>query len=126
MKQTLLLLLFLVFNCIGYGQNEHDFEVRIDPNVENANDPEEKKIIALWTAYLQSGEFQNPETNYWDTTQYRIPDYALWMVDFRTLRSRTPKVQCTIIGVFPVENNHYAVKTSLAHLDEQNTIVVII
>lgn len=124
MKQTLLLLLFLVFNCIGYAQNEHDFKVQIDPNVENANDPEEKKIIALWTAYLQSGEFQNPETNYWDTTKYRIPDYSLWMVDLRTLRSRTPKVQCTIIGVFPVENNHYAIKTSLAHLDEQNTIVL--
>jgi hypothetical protein len=33
-------------------------------------------------------------------------------------------VQCTILGVFAVENGHYAIKTSLAHLDENNAIVL--
>ena len=123
MKRTLLLL-FLFFSFTAYTQNDSSFEVKIDANVENANDPEEKEIIALWTAYLQSGEFQNSETTYWDTSQYRIPDYSLWMVDLRSLRTRTPKVQCTVLGVFKVENGHHVIKTSLAHLDENNTIVL--
>ena len=100
------------------------FEVKIDANVENANDPEEKKIIALWTAYLQSGEFKNSEIPFWGTSEYRIPDDFLWMVDLRSVRTRTPKVQCTVLGIFKVENGHYAIKTSLAHLDKNNTIVL--
>ncbi|WP_114901160.1 hypothetical protein [Kordia sp. SMS9] len=123
MKQTLLLLFFIT-SSIGYTQNETTFEVKIDANMENANDPEEKEIIALWTNYLQSGEYQNVATTFWDTSQYRIPDYFLWMVDLRSLRTRTPKVQCTILGIFAVENGHYAVKTSLAHLTEDNTVVL--
>ncbi|MEM6719455.1 MAG: hypothetical protein AAF611_09085 [Bacteroidota bacterium] len=123
MKRTILLLSFLIVS-VGYAQYNNAFEVRIDPNVENANDPEEKEIIALWTNYLQAGEYQNPETSYWDTSQYRIPDYFLWMVNLRTLLTRTPKVQCTILGVFPVENDHYAIKTSLAHVGENNTIAL--
>ncbi|WP_046756200.1 hypothetical protein [Kordia jejudonensis] len=123
MKRTLLLLLFLG-NMIGYAQSQETFEIIIDTNVENANDPDEKEIIALWTAYLQSGEYENPETTFWDTSQYRIPDYFLWMVDFGTIRTRSPKVQCTILGVFAVENNHYAIKTSLAHVTDDNTIVL--
>lgn len=123
MKRTLPLL-FLLLTVIGYAQNNDTFKVIIDTNVENANDFEEKEIIALWTAYLQSGEYQNPETLYWDTSQYRIPDYFLWMIGFKTIRTRTPKVQCTILGIYAVENGHYAIKTSLAHLDENNTIVL--
>ncbi|WP_298426769.1 hypothetical protein [uncultured Kordia sp.] len=123
MKQALLLF-FLIVNTIGHAQNPTDFEVKIDTNVENANDPEEKEIIALWTAYLKSGEYENAETTHWDTSQYRIPDNFLWMVNIKTVRTRTPKVQCTILGIFPVENGHYAIKTSLAHLDENNTIVL--
>ncbi|MEM6686947.1 MAG: hypothetical protein AAF617_14290 [Bacteroidota bacterium] len=123
MKHTLLFV-FLLILSIGYAQNDTTFKVRIDANVENANDPEEKEIIALWTDYLQSGEFQNLETTYWDTSQFRIPDFSLWMVDLRSLLTRTPKVQCTILGVFPVENDHYTIKTSLAHLGDENTIVL--
>jgi len=46
------------------------------------------------------------------------------MVDLRSVRTRTPKVQCTVLGIFKVENGHYAIKTSLAHLDKNNTIVL--
>ncbi len=123
MRQTLLLL-FLIVNTIGYSQNQENFEVKIDTNVENANNPDEKEIIALWTAYLQSGEYENAETTYWDTSQHRIPDNFLWMVNIKTVRTRTPKVQCTILGIFPVENGHYAIKTSLAHLDDENNIAL--
>lgn len=122
--KRILFFLFLIFNMACFAQNENTFEVKIDANVENANDPNEKEIIALWTAYLKSGEYKNPETPYWDTSQYRIPDDFLWMIDLRTVRTRTPKVQCTVLGIFPVENGHYAIKTSLAHLDEDNTIVL--
>jgi hypothetical protein len=116
--------LFLMLTMVCFAQDRNTFEVKIDANVENANDPEEKEIISLWTAYLQSGEYENPETIFWDTNQYRIPDFFLWMVDFKNLHTRTPKVQCTVLGVFAVKNGHYAIKTSLAYLNEDHTIVL--
>ncbi|WP_298510311.1 hypothetical protein [uncultured Kordia sp.] len=122
--KRILPLLFLMLAMVCFAQDQDIFEVTVDANVENANDANEKEIIALWTAYLQSGEYKNPATPFWDTSQYRIPDDFLWMIDLRSLRTRTPKVQCTVLGVFAVENDHYAIKTSLAHLTEDNTIVL--
>jgi hypothetical protein len=122
--KRILLLLFFAMSTIAHAQNHDVFTVTIDANVENANDPEEKEIIALWTKYIQSGEYQNPETTYWDTSQYRLPDYFLWMLNWSSITTRSPKVQCTILGVFAVENGHYAIKTSLTHLNEDQTIVL--
>lgn len=96
----------------------------IDKNVLNAGDENEKEIIELWTAYLQSGEYKNPKTTYWDTTQYRYPDYFLWPVSIKNLKNRKPKVQCTLLGIFPVENDHYALKTSLSSIGAEGQIVL--
>lgn len=122
--KRILLFLFLFNLTIGYTQDQDDFTITIDANVENANDADEKEIIALWKAYLTSEEYENPETTYWDTSQYKIPDSFLWAVNYKTLRTRTQKVQCTILGIFAVENDHYALKTSFAHLDEKQNIVL--
>ncbi|MFD2566894.1 hypothetical protein [Pseudotenacibaculum haliotis] len=121
MKRTLLFALLFINSFFIWGQIVN---IIIDKNVENAEDPNEKEIIKVWSEYLQSGEYKNPETKFWDQSQYQIPDYFLWPVGMKTLKDRTPKVQCTILGVFSVENDHYAIKTALTHINKEGDSVL--
>ncbi|MFK7749438.1 MAG: hypothetical protein AB8B65_13665, partial [Kordia sp.] len=58
MKRLLLFLfLMLNLNLNCFAQDQNTFTVAIDANVENANDPKEKEILALWTAYI----LENPD-----------------------------------------------------------------
>jgi hypothetical protein len=44
----------------------NSLNVIIDKNVLNAEDQNEKEIIKIWSSYLNSGEYKNPKTIYWD------------------------------------------------------------
>lgn len=119
----ILLFILLLPNALTWGQTD-TLNIRIDKNVENANDPDEKELIELWSAYLKSGEYKNPESRYWDTSIYETPDYFLWPIDVKNLKNRTPKVQCIVLGIFLVEQGHYALKTAIAHTNEKDEIVL--
>ncbi len=128
MKQIISSIIVLFIYSYGWTQEVHKgstgFSIRIDKSVENAEDKNEKEIIELWRSYLTSGEYKNPDTKYWDTSVYKTPDYFLWPIDIKNLKNRKPQVQCTILGIFPVENGHYALKTSLAHINDKGEIVL--
>lgn len=128
MNRILSVIFLLLFAFSLQAQNsksdtEH-LRLLIDKNVLNANDENEKKIIDLWSNYLNSGEYKNPTSTYWDRNEYPFPDYFLWPIDIRSLKTRSPKVQCTLIGIYPVENDHYAIKTSLSSIDVKGEIVL--
>ena len=128
MNRILLFILFsTITNFIQAQKIENDtnsLNIIIDKNVLNAEDENENEIIKLWSNYLNSGEYKNPTSIYWDRSEYPIPDYFLWPVNIKNLKSRTPKVQCTVIGIYPVENNHYALKTSLTSIGAKGEIVL--
>ncbi len=128
MKRIQLLILFATIGTLIQAQqieNETDpIELIIDKNVLNAEDEHEKKTIKVWRDYLNAGEYKNPTSIYWDRSEYPFPDYFLWPIDIKNLKDRTPKVQCTLLGIFPVENNHYALKTSLTSIGTAGEIVL--
>jgi hypothetical protein len=128
MNRVLFFILFsIITNFIQAQNSENDINylnLIIDKNVLNAEDENEKEIIKIWNDYLNSGEYKNPTSIYWDRSEYPIPDYFLWPVDIKNLKSRKPKVQCTLLGIYPVENNHYAIKTSLTSIGTEGEIVL--
>lgn len=128
MNRILFLILFSAITSFIQAQNmEKDINslnIIIDENVLNAEDENEKEIINLWSNYLNSGEYKNPKSIYWDNSEYPIPDYFLWPINIKKIKSRTPKVQCTLIGIYPAENSHYALKTSLTSIGTEEEIVL--
>tara|TARA_B110001452_G_scaffold263895_1_gene266034 strand:+ start:1731 stop:2147 length:417 start_codon:yes stop_codon:yes gene_type:complete len=128
MNRILLFILFSTLTNFIQAQNIEDnssfLNVIIDENVLNAGDENEKEIIKIWSNYLNSGEYKNPTSIYWDRSEYPIPDYFLWPVNIKNLKNRTPKIQCTVIGIYPAENNHYALKTSLTSIGTKGEIVL--
>ena len=114
-----------IFSQAQNIENDTNYlNIIIDKNVLNAEDENEKEIIKLWSDYLNSEEYKNPKTIYWDRSEYPIPDYFLWPVNIKNLKNKTPKVQCTVIGIYPTENNHYALKTSLTSIGDKGEIVL--
>ncbi len=128
MNKLFYIIPFLLLSISLSGQNNSDkktpVKLIIDKNVLNAHDSNEKEIIEVWTNYLNAGEFKNPNTIYWDQSQYLYPDYFLWPMNLKQLVNKTPKVQFTLIGIYPVENNHYALKTSISSINKNNEIVL--
>jgi hypothetical protein len=103
----------------GIAQEEHaGIDFLIDRSVINADDPDEQEIIELWKGYITSDEYKNRDSIYWSFDKMAVPDYFLWPLGMGNLRSRTPKVQCKVIGVFPVKNGYYNLKSSFSHVDK--------
>ncbi len=94
----------------------------IGSEVNNANDKNEKEIIHLWKDYLLSGKFQDQESPFWSFEKMRIPDEYLWALGVQNLQERDYQVQCKIIGIFPVSNGYYALKSAFTHIDEAGEI----
>ncbi|MGB5646884.1 hypothetical protein [Muriicola sp.] len=127
--KRILILTFLFIIQTGYAQN-HKKELNSDSNVKffvgsevmNAEDQAEKRIIQLWKDYLLEGKFQDDQSPYWSFDNMKIPDEYLWAVGVQNLNSREYKVQCKIIGVFPAENDFYALKSAFTHIDDKGEI----
>ncbi|MBD0851961.1 hypothetical protein [Maribacter arenosus] len=127
--EKILLLSFALILQIGYAQVENE-ELKsgsgiiffTGSEVINAEDAPEKQIIELWKSYLLEGKFQDDRSPYWSFDDMKIPDEYLWAVGVQNLNSRKYKVQCKIIGVFPAENDFYALKSAFTHIDDNGEI----
>ncbi len=87
MNKLFYIIPFLLLSISLSGQNNSDkktpVKLIVDKNVLNAHDSNEKEIIEIWTNYLNAGEFKNPNTIYWDKSQYLYPDYFLWPMNLK-------------------------------------------
>lgn len=99
-------------------EEDNGIDFYVDQSVINANDSDEKKIINLWKSYISSDQYKVRDSVYWSYDKMIIPDYFMWPLNTTTLLSRTPKLQCKVIGIFPVENGYYNLKGSFSHVDE--------
>ena len=129
MKNHLTIIVLILIFQASYAQKEKqeitsigNIDFFIGSEVSNANDESEKQIIQLWKNYLIEGKFQDAKSPYWSFDQLKIPDEYLWAVGIESLQERDYRVQCKIIGIFPVENEHYALKTAFTHIDQKGEI----
>jgi len=79
----------------------------------NAEEPAEQAIVALWQEYLLSDYFLKTDSEYWSYEGTTIPDFHLvgLLMDIIGAKREGRQIQVNTIGIFPVEQNHYALKT---------------
>lgn len=94
----------------------------VGKEVINANDENEKQIIQLWKDYLVEGKFEDKESPFWSFEDSNVPDSYLWAVGVENIANLDYQVQCKIIGVFPVKNDYYCLKSAFTHLDNKGEI----
>jgi len=106
-------------------QNIEDVTVltfKIHASVTNSEDDDAKEVIALWKSFLLSKYFVQANNAMWSYTHSPIPDYYLMKLYLLLQRNEANLVNtiCTIIGVFPVENDHMALKCMFESEDQED------
>ncbi|WP_196893964.1 hypothetical protein [Aureivirga marina] len=128
MKNYLFYLTILFFQLSCAQQKEEvstkksGLKFYIGAEVTNAKDSPEKEIIELWQNYLEAGKFRIDDSPYWSYENMKKPDEYLWAIGVQNLSSRDYEVQCKIVGIFPAENDYYALKSAFSHVDENGEI----
>ncbi|MEM8582713.1 MAG: hypothetical protein AAGF87_00520 [Bacteroidota bacterium] len=102
--------------CGCQGQNEPSVDTvihyRINDNVKNREESYFMEIQNLWENYLNSGAYVRRENQYWDQSSYPYPDmlYVSLLLDINELRQNGGQVQCSTVGIVPVQNQYYMLK----------------
>lgn len=99
-----------------------DIQFFVHEEVTNADGEAERQIIQLWQDYIRAGKFQDPESPYWSFENMKVPDENFWAIGINSLTQRGYPIQCKVIGVFTVENNHWCLVSSFSHVDEAGEI----
>ena len=125
-KVTTLIVLLSIFNTSLAQTNDSEILGGIDfyihKEVTNANGEVEQQIIELWEHYISDGNFQDANSPYWSFENMNVPDENFWAIGIEHLKKKEYKVQCKVIGVFEVENDHWSLISSFSHLDKSGEI----
>ena len=90
----------------------------INDSVTNAGEENEKEVINLWKDYLQSKMFQRSDGPHWSYEDAPRPDQFLFRIQRFLSRPSNKKLQCNIIGVYPVDHDHYALKSMFSMIND--------
>jgi len=122
MKYFFVTTTFLFFSLFLLSQAEDDYYIdfHINKSVKNAEEDYAIEIIDLWKEYLISREFLYPENRFWDQSMMPFPDNSIvsLILDLNAARRNNKKVQNSIIGIRPVENDHYLLKTMFTSITD--------
>lgn len=94
----------------------------IHEEVTNAGGAVEQELIQLWKNYLTDGNFQDPHSPYWSFENMVVPDENFWAIGIPSLQERGYEVQCKVIGIFEVENDHWSLISAFSHVDAMGEI----
>ena len=118
MKRITAIILFtiiggLFIRCKNTALENSKLIFHINENVQNA---EEDYFIAIqnnWEEYLSSNNFVRSNDEYWNHDLYPYPDYTYisLLLGIRASLKNNKKLQCTTIGIVPVQNNFHLLKT---------------
>jgi len=129
---------YLLFTILGYitiingctGQDilnsEPSITYYINDNVENSNEEYFLEIRKNWENYLNSNNYLQINNEYWDYDKYSNPEmgYASFLMYLRNLNQNGGKIQCSFIGIVPVQNDYYLLKTVFTEKNSKNIDVV--
>jgi len=121
----LLLLLFLSLGCNGQEESQALGEItfHINSNIKNVEDDYFKEITSTWKSYINEREFVREGNEYWNYDGMARPDYSyvsLLLEIYRIVREGK-KMQCTFMGLIPVEKDFYLLKTMYSTVDDEIT-----
>jgi hypothetical protein len=125
-------MLFCAFTAISQttntfinSQTDSKLKFSIGKEVVNANDENEKEIIALWKNYIMNGEHGDTASPYWWYGNSKKPDSYLSVFPVTEIKhAELPFVfHCQIIGIFSVENGYYCLKSAFMHKKEEELVL---
>ena len=85
----------------------------VNPTVTNQDAPYFAPIWEQWQAYVSERNYLGAESPYWQQDRITVPEYAYisLVMDFdHSYRQQRP-LQCTLLGLIPVEGDFYLLKT---------------
>lgn len=124
MKNYCLLLILLVqlTACTGQVDTEPTGGItyHVNSNVKNADTEYFKEIVSHWKNYLNSQAYVRPPNEYWNYDTMEFPDYSYvsMLVGVRNTVNNNENIQCTILGLIPVKNDYYLLRTLYSQQDE--------
>ncbi len=122
MRYFLTIIFLFCFSIFLFAQDNEETYITfyINKFVKNADEDYAVEIIDLWREYLLSREFVRPQNSYWDQSIIPIPDNSLvsLLIDLNAARRNNRKVQNSIIGIQPVQNDHYMLKTMFTSITD--------
>jgi len=129
MKNYILIILVLTQLSFCTAQNADTTAVgivyHVNENVKNKDEVYFKEIVQNWKNYLDAQEYVRSENIYWNHEVYDYPDYSLisLLLELRAIVNNNEKIQCSIIGLMPVKNDYYLLKTMYTQQDEATKMV---
>ena len=125
-KSTIILIVLSICNsCFTQSVETNEtagLDFYIHEEVTNANGEVEQQLIELWQNYISDGHFQDVNSPYWSFENMKVPDENFWAIGIENLKDREYRVQCKIIGIFPLENGYWSLISSFSHLDESGEL----
>ncbi|MEL6986767.1 MAG: hypothetical protein AAGK97_02965 [Bacteroidota bacterium] len=96
----------------------------INSNVQNAEEPYAKAIYKNWQDYLNGQTFMRQENPFWFQEDVVFADYAYanFLFDLRTAIRDEKQIQCVLLGLVPLENDYYLMKTMYPKVDEEGQV----
>ena len=100
--------------------------VHINKNIENADEPYFKEIFDLWLAALDTSYVSDRgRDNLWARDISHLPEIPYYTLrrDVALAKSNGINIQCTVMGLIPVQHNHYMIKTMMtSHVNKSDTV----
>lgn len=131
MQKTILLLFPIILFLNGCkGQDVKDQQpgltYYINSNVKNADEPYFNEIEQLWKAYLNKVEYFRNPSEYWSNEEMVLPEvsYATLLTGLRKkINEGEESIQCSILGIIPVKNDHYVLNTMFSQMNDSLGVV---
>lgn len=114
---TTVIILFIGIVQFMYCQNaespDNTVSFHINENVKNSEEDYFVEIYSTWQEFLNSNAFVRADSEHWNHEEYQYPDYSYvsLLMDIRRKMHYGGKIQCSIVGIVPVENEYFLVKS---------------
>jgi len=120
----------IVFTTGCSSQNVMDTDTTItyhvNDNVKNSDEEYFIEIRENWENYLSSDRYVQRDSEFWNQEEYTFPEmgYVSILMYLRRMMHNGGKIQCSIIGIVPVKNDYYLIKTAFTERTPENSDLV--
>ncbi|MEM6262202.1 MAG: hypothetical protein AAGI38_06830 [Bacteroidota bacterium] len=94
----------------------------VNENVKNSEEPYFIEIRGKWESYLNENAYLRRDQPHWNHELYAYPEmgYVSFLMYMRGLLQEGGNIQCSFIGIVPVEHDFYLLKTVFTQKNRQN------
>ncbi len=115
-----------IISCQDETPSSPVIHFHINENVKNSDEAYFKEIQQNWESYLNSNNYVRSDNAHWDHNIYPYPDYSYisLLLDIRHKLQSKKNIQCSTIGIVPLENEYYLLKMVFTEPNDDNEAFV--